>query len=430
MKIVLDKEKFNAIDSAFAALKENRKDSGAIAKIRRNLKLVFQDKNIEVEVIENTRKPMFIMSVFPEESAIQTIIEAIVNEKSDEMIKKAWKSTSKWTVEIDSRILTDNRINATSKELTALLLHEMGHIVYSDSIPQRISKVMRLEYARASLSTKEALKDKVLGCILKLPILNACIYDNYKTKENIKKELQADVFVVKMGYGDELNSVLEKLIVNSRDKKSEDVNQTPQNVYGDMKSITMFSLKTVEDLKARKSNIVKANMRKLLVSSPSKVIQKAISGLESLLLKGGEGAINEGVKAEMITQRFKKADEAVMNSMIDDSIPYYYEGFFTKKLKRIDPATLSYVEIEKNNIKTNDDKMMLVSYIYSKLDIIDYYISVIDSGSTKYIVPHSKQSLLDMKSQLLRIKDSVISYPIPEVKYGLYIGDYPAGYEG
>ena len=51
MKIVLDKDKFEAIDSAFAKLKENRHDSNAIATIRLNLKAVFQDKDIIVTFI-------------------------------------------------------------------------------------------------------------------------------------------------------------------------------------------------------------------------------------------------------------------------------------------------------------------------------------------------------------------------------------------
>lgn len=428
MKIVLDKDKFEAIDSAFAKLDDNRKDSAALATIRRNLKAVFQDKDIDVTIVEN-KGDLFIMSVFPDESAIQTIIDAVVNEKTDEMIRKAWKSTNKWHIEIDSRIFTDKRISATSKELTALLLHEMGHIVYSNSIPQRISKVMRLEYARANIETKTALKDKLFNCILKLPILNACVFDNYKTKDNIKKELQADVFVVKMGYGEELNTVLQKMLVASNDPKIKEVNQTPQQVYSDMKSVTLFSIKTVEELKQRKTALVKANLKKLMFNSPSKFIQNAISSIETAFIKGGSGAVTESVKAEYIAKKFAAITESVHNSYLADS-EYYMERLFVKKLARIDPATLAYIELEKNNIKNNDDKMMLVSYIYSKIDMIDYYITIIDNNVPKYIVPHSKSALLDMKKQMLRLKDEIIAFKLPEVNYNVYVSGYPAGYEG
>lgn len=428
MKIVLDKEKSEAIDEAFASLKENRHNTAAVAKIRRNLKAIFQDKDIDVVIVDN-KGPMFIMSVFPEENTINDIIQAIVEERGDEAIRKAWNSTNKWTVEIDSKVFTDDDLAATPKEMTALLLHEMGHIVYSNSVPQRLSRVMRLEYARCNVGIKTALKDKLLGTVLKLPILNACTYDNYKTKDNIKKELQADVFVVKSGYGEELNTVLEKLIARSKDSKSEEVNQTPQNVYGDLHDMTMFAIHTVEDLQKRKQNVVKENFKKLMLNSPSKFIHKVIDSISTAIIKGGEGAVTESVVAARVEKIFKDAEDSVINSYIEKS-PYVTESMRQKTLKRIDPAMIAYVQIEKNNIRNNDDKMMLVSYIYSKLDLIDYYISIIDNNITKYIVPHSKQSLLDMKQQLLRIKDEIIAYEIPEVKYGVYLGDYPAGYDG
>lgn len=428
MKIVLDKEKSEAIDSAFADLNKNRKDSAAIAKLRRNLKAIFQDKDITINIIEN-KGPMFIMSVFPDENTINDIISAIVDERGDEAIRKAWNSTNKWTLEIDSKIFTDEGLSASPREMTALLLHEMGHIVYSNSVPKRISKVMRMEFARAHVSIKTALKNKVLSAILKLPVLNACVYDNYKTKENIKKELQADVFVVKSGYGEDLNSVLEKLIARSEDSKSDEVNQTPQNVYGDMHDMTMFSLKTIEELKERKQNVAKANLKKLMMNSPSEFVQKIINSISTSVIKGGSGAVTEAVVAAKIEKIFMEAESEILSSYLENS-PFMAEAVRQKTLKRIDPATLSYVEIEKNNVRNNDDKMMLVSYIYSKIDLIDYYISVIDSGTGKFIVPHSKNALLDMKTMLLKAKDEIIAYPIPEIKYGVYLNNYPIGYEG
>lgn len=428
MKIVLDKEKSEAIDSAFSELNENHKNSAAIAKLRRNLKAIFQDKEIEINIIEN-KGPMFIMSVFPEENTINEIIAAIVEERGDEAIRKAWNGTHKWTLEIDSKVFTDKDLAASPREMTALLLHEMGHIVYSNSVPKRISKVMRLEFARAHVSVKKALKDKVLNAILKLPILNACVYDNYKTKDNIKKELQADVFVVKSGYGEDLNNVLEKLIARSEDSKSDEVNQTPQNVYGDMHDMTMFSLRTVEELKERKQNVVKANLKKLMMNSPSEFVQKVINSISTAVIKGGAGAVTEAVVAARIEKIFTEAETEVVSEYFESS-PFIAEAVRQKTLKRIDPASLSYVTIEKNNVRNNDDKMMLVSYIYSKIDLIDYYISIIDSGNPRYIVPHSKAQLIDMKTMLLKVKDEIIAYPIPEVKYGVYLNNYPIGYEG
>ena len=200
MKIDLKKDRFDEIDSAFAAMKESKsKRANALKTIERNLKATF-NKSIAVTIIDSGKRDnFFIMSVYPEESTLDAVVDAIISGKEDDVIKKVWSETDKWIIEIDDRVITGSIVELNSKEITSLLLHEIGHIVYSNSIPQRISKVMKLEYGRADMKLKELLKNKAFSQILRLPIIHACEYDNYRTKANIKKELKADVFVVKMG---------------------------------------------------------------------------------------------------------------------------------------------------------------------------------------------------------------------------------------
>ena len=226
MKIQLDKDKFEMIENAFGNIKKNKNKSVNIATIRRCLKSSFS-KEIEINIVENKDKNnFFIMSIYPDVSVIDQIVEAIVTEKNDDVIRKIWNGANKWIIEIDSRILDDSIVNVGEKELTALLLHEIGHMVYSNSVPQRISKVMRLEYARASIEVKKLLSDKFFRQLLRLPIIQGCLYDNYKTKSSIKSELKADFFVVKMGYADDLESVLNKLIMLSDTKKIKDIDKS------------------------------------------------------------------------------------------------------------------------------------------------------------------------------------------------------------
>jgi hypothetical protein len=110
---------------------------------------------------------------------------------------------------------------------------------------------------------------------------------------------------------------------------------------------------------------------------------------------------------------------------------YINEGIFNgvHKLKKIDPADIDYIGLKVNDIRSNDDKIMIVSYIYNKLDIIDYYIALIDSKSPKYSIPHSKESLIQMRNTLDKYRIDAINRKIPEVSYGINI-QYPTGYEG
>ena len=73
--------------------------------------------------------------------------------------------------------------------------------------------------------------------------------------------------------------------------------------------------------------------------------------------------------------------------------------------------------------------MMVVSYIYSKLDTIDYYIALIDSKNPRYVIPHSRESLISMRNTLEKYKSDAITRKLPEINYGITI-QYPTGYEG
>ena len=339
------------------------------------------------------------------------------------MIKKVWDSTENWTIEIDKRILTGNPISLTAEELTALVLHEIGHIVYSNALPHRITHVMKLEYARASMNVKALLNNKLFQKILTLPIVNGCTYDNYKTKDNIKDELKADVFVTKMGYSDALESALTKFI-GSRKDVIKGINKKPQNVYNDMKSVTLFSLDCVENFKKRKAKLVQKNLSKLLLNTPSKYIGDVIHSIELGLTKTHETSLeSDETRMEYVQEN--------ANDIIDEFIALEFFEIRGKKLKRINPYEIDYIEMEIDKIRTNDDKMLLLSYTYSKINKVQYYLDILDNPkySKKYRIPNSKEELLLFKKRLEILKNKIINYKIPEIKYGIHI-QYPAGYEG
>ena len=101
-----------------------------------------------------------------------------------------------------------------------------------------------------------------------------------------------------------------------------------------------------------------------------------------------------------------------------------------KKLKKIPSNLLSYIQIEGEAIKDANDKQMIASYAYGKLDTIDWYIQVLKSGSNKYAVPHSLEHLQDVRERLLTIIKGVLATPIPKGDRPLMDIKYPKGYEG
>ena len=73
--------------------------------------------------------------------------------------------------------------------------------------------------------------------------------------------------------------------------------------------------------------------------------------------------------------------------------------------------------------------MMIITYIYNKLDIIDYYLSILDSGSKKYQVPHTREQLVAMRQTLEKYRLDALNRKLPTIDYGVNI-QFPAGYEG
>lgn len=105
--------------------------------------------------------------------------------------------------------------------------------------------------------------------------------------------------------------------------------------------------------------------------------------------------------------------------------------FGKKKLKRIPADLVSYIQIETEAIRDYNDKQMISSYCISKIELVEWYIELLEVGSEKYIVPQSKAQLERIRDELrecqkeimrVKIKDPA-DRPIIDIKY-------PKNYEG
>ena len=106
------------------------------------------------------------------------------------------------------------------------------------------------------------------------------------------------------------------------------------------------------------------------------------------------------------------------------------ENPMVQKLKRIPSDLVSYVQIEGEAIKDANDKQIIVAYAYSKLELIDWYIELLDVGSKKYIVPQSRNHLVGVKNQLESAIKKIMDTPLPKTDRAIISINYPKGYEG
>ena len=102
-----------------------------------------------------------------------------------------------------------------------------------------------------------------------------------------------------------------------------------------------------------------------------------------------------------------------------------------KKLKRISYDVVSYIQIEAEAIRDFNDKQMISSYCLHKLEMVEWYLELLEVGSNKYIGPQSKAQLETIRDQLMECHKMIMatkitnpnSRPIIDIKY-------PKGYEG
>lgn len=89
----------------------------------------------------------------------------------------------------------------------------------------------------------------------------------------------------------------------------------------------------------------------------------------------------------------------------------YQEGFLSKKPKKLKPIPrdiIAYITVEMNDISSANDQAMLSGYTCSKLELVDFYLTVIDTQDPRYIVPHTKQYLETMKLELERLLAKIL----------------------
>jgi hypothetical protein len=102
-----------------------------------------------------------------------------------------------------------------------------------------------------------------------------------------------------------------------------------------------------------------------------------------------------------------------------------------KRLKKIPYDLVSYIQIETEAIKDTTDKQMISSYCLGKLQMVNWYLELLETGSEKYIVPQSKSELVMIRNQLMQCHKAIMQVKVQSPgKRPLIDIDYPKGYEG
>lgn len=425
----MNKANSEYIEKCFAKIKYNKDVNSSLLAISNTLKREY-GKNFTIEIIKNNTNEFFGMNVYPSPADLYRIANrmALCDDSSLD-ISKAWNDIDQWCIEIDSLLFEDINMDIQANELTALLLHEIGHVVISDEVPRSTFKIFKVNFFKQDLGFRNIFHDKlvnhdVIAWIMTFPLIEACSNKSFfkrnfgKLKYNraLEKEFYADAYVAKCGYGDALYDFIEKLIMYG---KNEMVNKTCDEKANELTMVTNWSFDNINSLTMRRGKLYKS-LKVEMKRNPSSLVKAISQKLNKVVFKEPESS-------------FKNTDTVIIESFIINSLSKATSNFsrLLDKHNRVKPCKirdLDIFEVEIANINTVDDKMYVIECLHDEIDKADYALMLLEYGKNDRVT-QSRSTIQAYKDNALKLLKQAKEAKIPEERYGLFI-KYPKGYEG
>lgn len=415
------------IEKCFANIKYNRDVNSSLLAISNTIKREY-NIDVTIDIIKNKSNVFFGMNIYPSTSDLCEIA-AIMKEKdcTPSTITEAWRRIKNWCIEIDNLLFEDINMDIQPDELTALLLHEIGHVILSDEVPKSTLKIFKTNFFKQNIYFKNIFYDKLVNCIdyiMTFPLIEACSnkaffkkgFGRYNYDKSLQKEFYADEFVARNGYGEALYTFIEKLIMYGQ---NDIVNKTCKERENELNMVTDWAFDNIQSLTMRRGKLYKS-LKVEMKRNPSNLVKNMCNMINSVMFKE---PVNE----------FKNTDTIIMESFIINGLTKATNNFtrLLDKHNRVKPCKmrdLDVFEVEIANINTVDDKMYIIECLNDELEKADYALMLLEYGHPDRVT-QSKSTITTFKNAVLKLLHQAKMAELPPERYGLFI-KYPKGYEG
>lgn len=371
---------FNKIEAILFNLDEDHSGS-KLSKLKNELNHFFLKAQCrEVLYTVNNDKLFFGMRVYPVIDADE-VMDIISDDKP--------KVFNKYYLEFDSKLF-DPMLALNEKELTAILLHEIGHIVYDTGSIDEVRRNIDMYFANTGDYVSPKISDnykELIAYAMKDSVVKAAsIFCKFGNEETI-----ADTFVMSCGYGPYLESGFRK-ILRSSNYLNKDVD--------DRFIVLSWVFRLKRDLKLNRLPAIKTlNKAKQLTGSEleKRELTNAVNKLNRL------EDINEGA-IDNLKSRFSKK--------IND--------FKIKGIKSIKNDVFE-LNLRLRTAEDPDDLMYIIRTVNTDVAILQDYLSEDIDELERQSIEDSLQELYSIRQKAAKVKTvrdkyaSIINITYPDL---------------
>lgn len=317
-------------------IRYNNGKSSDLNRLKNELNKFFHGQKCrEVIYTNNTDKVFFGMCISP----IMNDSDVVFILNSDEKY-----IINEYYLELDSKLF-EEELNLTNKELLAVLLHEVGHMVNTSEPVDNARTTLDLYLAKthSSLDIEDSVNQKAILAFGLRDVMRKTI--SIFEKDQFE-EITADEFVYRCGYGEELESALNKIV-----KKRNSIANNKDNKL----AMFMWSISLYKNIKLQRIPALR-------------LIRKGKQITSSQLQKKDLERLERNIKAI----DFSTIDEAGL-----DGLKKLYKDRIDRiKYKGVKGLKEDYYELalRAKNVDLTDEALILIRRINSNISIIQDYL--------------------------------------------------------
>lgn len=444
---MVDKSKITMLDEAFSSYTMDHDKDEFCKKVSSILHAFDGNKKFKISITDDkkirSKEPFFGMRIFPSQEYAERIIREIVEEEDTTInnMCKRWRSISEWEIEIDNRVFQRDSISFNPQELTAMLLHEVGHTVYSDRKMEMFYRV----YKECNIRMKETDKAaaKILYTIYMIPLTLVCGFRDWGvTSVDLREEIFADQSVQKLGYSEALISAYSK-IIKAYGSGGFSVNGAEEKELA--RSMDLCNL-NISDLRHRRDRL-KDELYNTGTAHNSSYIRSMISmimtkiGIAKKTKYNGNVVLESDFSACFDDENFTDESLLVFDmktfNALESQITMLQNGVkaelaneaFGRKKKLEVPSQLDVdcIAVELDRIENHADRRYVLDLIYNQEEKIQKFMELCEYNNDLKKKYYGKMQ--SMLKELEDIRRGVLSKRNFDKNYKVFV-KYPAGYEG